>query len=77
MSLIAAHFDMAPPEFAGRPRRSFSIDGTEWTVCEDASSRCGPALLFFAPGVARRVTSYPANWQDLADGELQALSWRR
>ena len=67
--------DMAPPECAGLPTRSFRLNGTQWTVCEHGDSPHGRALVFYAPGIARRVTCYPANWQELSPDELYAVSW--
>ena len=69
--------DMAPPECAGLPKRSFRLDGREWTVCEHAHPERGIALVFYAPGIARRVTEYPENWRQIPVVDLYALSWRR
>jgi hypothetical protein len=71
------NFDMAPPECAGLPRRSFRLDGTQWTVCEHPDADRGPALVFYAPGVARRVTRYPQNWRDIPIEALYAVSWQK
>ena len=67
--------DMAPPECAGLPTRTFRLNGTHWTVCEHAGPPRGPALVFYAPGIARRVTSYPANWRELPIEQLYDVSW--
>ena len=71
------NFDMAAPDCAGLPKRSFRFHGIEFTVCEFPPSLRGPALVFYAPGIARRVTRYPANWQHLSDEDLYAVSWER
>jgi hypothetical protein len=71
------HLDMAPPECAGLPKRSFRLDGTQWTVCEHADPDRGPALVFYAPGVARRVTRYPQNWREISVDALYAVSWQK
>jgi hypothetical protein len=49
----------------------------QWTVCEHPPTQHGPALVFYAPGIARRVTCYPENWQELTAEELYAVSWQR
>lgn len=68
---------MAPPDCAGLPNRSFQLHGMQWTVCEHPPTQHGPALVFYAPGIARRVTCYPENWQELTAEELYAVSWQR
>ena len=65
---------MEPPDCAGMRTRSFMIDRAPWTVCEDTQAG---ALIFYGPGVARRVCGFPANWLELPEKELYALSWRR
>jgi hypothetical protein len=77
MSCGSPNIDMAPPECAGLPKRSFRLDGMQWTVCEHRPANRGPALVFYAPGIARRVTCYPTNWQEITPEELYAVSWRR
>ncbi|HEY2377981.1 MAG TPA: hypothetical protein VGH98_18550 [Gemmatimonadaceae bacterium] len=60
--------------------RLFVIDSDVWTVYEDRRDgplRLGPALIFENDRVARRVRHYPANWLDLSDVQLRALSWSR
>jgi hypothetical protein len=37
----------------------------------------GPALVFEYDKVARRVRDYPANWREMTDQELSALSRSR
>ena len=59
----------------GEPRR-FTYGGRPWLACEDGSE-FGPALLFFGPGVARRVRHYPCDWRTLPDDLLYALSCAR
>ena len=61
---------MAPPDCDGRRQRAFVLEGVAWTVCEDADTgppKRGPALVFFAPGIMRRVYAYPADWPTLPD----------
>ena len=70
-----APIDMSPPECAGLPTRTFRLNGTQWTVCEHPKPPRGPALVFYAPGIARRVTDYPENWRELPIEELYAVSW--
>jgi hypothetical protein len=52
--------------------------GTEtWTVYEIPNSLppyLSPALVFEREKIARRVCNYPANWRELSDAELHALS---
>ena len=76
MSRHPVSFDMAPPDCAGVPNRSFRLNGTHWTVCEHADPERGPALVFYAAGIARRVTQYPRDWQDMPADQLYAVSWR-
>lgn len=59
----------------GEPRR-FTRAGRPWLVCEDASE-FGPALLFFGPGIARRVHHYPGDWRTLPDDALYRISCAR
>ena len=63
------------------PTRSFlDADGAHWLVYEQAFSdydrRSGMSLIFSSDAAVRRVRDYPANWFDLADEELAALSWK-
>jgi len=77
---VRAHFDLDEtlPKCDGRAQRDFRLSGSTWRVCED---RCPirrlPCLIFYGPGQARRVFSYPPSWQSLSDAQLEALSWRR
>jgi hypothetical protein len=54
------------------------IDKQAWEVREliDPVS-LSPTLVFLGASIARRVRSYPANWRELTDNELYALSWSR
>ncbi len=58
------------------PERSLVIDKRVWEVREliDPIS-LSPTLVFLGTSAARRVRTYPANWRDLPDDELYALSW--
>lgn len=66
-----------------RDRRWFSAaDGRRWTVRElsvgGAPWAQGPrCLVFEGEGRMRRVWDYPADWRDLSDPALEALSWNR
>ena len=65
-----------------QPSRSFiDAQGVQWRVSERPVRRAGRdeprrCLFFEAPHIIRRVCSYPDNWSELPDGELEALSWR-
>jgi hypothetical protein len=66
----------------GKPRkhqaeRRFAIAGEGWSVWEDLRHPVGPSLVFENSKIARRVHEYPANWRELSDEELYALSWSR
>ena len=63
----------APPPCAHGEVRLFSIRGRMWMACEDRTE-FGPALIFFGPGIARRVRHYPGNWRELAAEGLYELS---
>lgn len=76
MTSHSVTIDMAPPDCADLPKRVFRLHGTEWTVCERTGQQ-GAALVFYAPGVARRVTRYPAHWQEIPVEVLYELSWQR
>lgn len=62
-----------PPACARSDIRRFTAQGRPWLVYEDGSA-FGPALIFYGPGIARRVRCYPENWIELPDEKLQALS---
>lgn len=59
-------------------RRVLGTDGREWRVREvphpPYDRRAGSCLIFDTTDAARRVRDYPANWFDLTDDELFALS---
>jgi hypothetical protein len=61
--------------------RTFLLDGAHWRVFELAKWANDPApapsLVFESDGAVRRVSNYPADWRDLSDRALLALSWRR
>ena len=66
----------------GKPRarqaeRRFTIAGEQWGVWEDLRTPPGPSLVFENMKIARRVHEYPANWRELTDEELYAVSWSR
>lgn len=58
--------------------RRLSVDGALWLVREIAAPqfdrRGGTHLLFASQDVMRRVRNFPANWFDLPDAELYALT---
>lgn len=63
-----------------RTARRISSDGAFWLVYELPAKaydrRQAPSLVFESDQVVRRVRDYPANWRDLSDDDLLALSWR-
>lgn len=64
---------------AQRTARRLVVDGVPWLVYELAhvfDRRHAPSLVFESDHAVRRVRSYPAEWRDLSDAELWALSWR-
>jgi hypothetical protein len=67
------------PECRGRRHRTFMMGGAPWRVYEDRNSPAidGTSLVFFGPGVARRVRAYPSNWEALDDATLCTLSLSR
>lgn len=66
------------PISATGPEKQFVIEGQAWLACEALDRLTNTTtLIFIGPGTARRVRSYPANWRDLSDIELYALSWER
>ena len=58
--------------------RVLATDGMSWRVYEAAYSstdrRTGISLIFDAELVIRRVRNFPANWYELSDEDLYALS---
>ena len=63
----------------GRERTFTDADGVRWRVAERAfgqyDRRRGLSLIFSSDSAVRRVRDYPANWIDLPDEALAALSW--
>jgi hypothetical protein len=62
------------------PTRTFvDEEGQHWRVFErpfdSFDRRSGVSLIFTSDGAMRRVRNYPANWMELSDEELFALSW--
>jgi hypothetical protein len=60
--------------------RSFlDAEGARWRVYEQAFAdydrRSGMSLIFASESAVRRVRDYPADWMQLSDAELVALSW--
>ena len=60
------------------------VDGryVEWSVVEVdvggvPGARAARCLLFSRDDCIRRVWDYPADWRDLDDAALSALSWQR
>jgi hypothetical protein len=55
-------------------------EGAHWTVYEQSfggyDRRGGRSLIFNSDFAVRRVRNFPANWQDLSEEELMALSWK-
>ena len=66
---------------APRPgARELMADGVAWLVyvLPAASERWRvPTLVFESEAKVRRVRAFPADWADLSDDELLALSWSR
>jgi hypothetical protein len=60
--------------------KRFTVAGEIWSVYEDTRTEVpflGPALVFESDQAVRRVRQYPANWRELSDEKLYALSWSR
>jgi hypothetical protein len=73
-----ARFDTSLPECDGKVHRTFTMGGASWLVCEFPCAVSGrPTLVFFGPGMARRIRSYPPHWHSMTESELYALSWTR
>ena len=54
------------------------VNDVRWLVYEHApllDRRRGLTLVFESDEVMRRVRSFPANWRELSDQQLYALSW--
>jgi hypothetical protein len=64
---------------AQRTARQIYADGTQWLVYElrplPFDRRSYPSLVFESDSTIRRVRRFPANWRELPDEELFALSW--
>jgi len=60
--------------------RQLWVDGVLWFAYElPASSfdrRSTASLVFESDAMMRRIRNYPADWRQLEDEELFALSWR-
>jgi hypothetical protein len=80
--LACGRFDPpAPPLPDGPPRTFHDAVGNAWSVHEVPAGPVpwarGPHCLVFGSEVAiRRVWHYPADWRELPDAELEALSWQ-
>lgn len=76
----ASQIEISSDRDASRPRMYVDADGTRWQVYEqefsDYDRRRGASLIFAAESAVRRVRDYPANWRELSDAELTALSWK-
>jgi hypothetical protein len=63
-----------------RERVFVDDDGVHWLVKEmsfsDYDRRRGQSLIFASDAAVRRVRDYPADWFELSDAELAALSWK-
>ena len=71
----------ATPVATGQPPLEFTDpeDGRRWTVVEQSGDRIPGArgascLCFQAHDIFRRVWRYPANWRELPEADLAALS---
>ena len=51
-------------------------EGFLWCVREVQYADVSPSLIFETTGIFRRVRRYPANWHELSDADLYALSWQ-
>jgi hypothetical protein len=64
---------------ARRTAREIFVDGMPWLVYElppaPFDRRSSPSLVFETESTVRRVRSYPADWRQLSDADLFALSW--
>jgi hypothetical protein len=64
---------------AQRTARPIFVNGVPWLVYElpppPFDRRREPSLIFECEDVVRRVRQYPANWRELTDEDLFALSW--
>ena len=71
--------DATPRVPETRSRTYADDDAQMWYVSEQPFSeydrRSGYSLIFTSELAVRRVRDYPANWFDLSERELAALSW--
>lgn len=78
MGLPEEDAELADAEAAAGTRRRIWVDGQSWIVREIAAPafdrRGGTHLLFESLEVIRRVRVFPANWMELDDDALYALS---
>lgn len=79
MSDTRDHADTAPSAHEVRSRTFIDDDGQSWTVSEQPFSeydrRGGQSLIFESDLAVRRVRNYPADWHQLSNAALAALSW--
>jgi hypothetical protein len=64
------------PEELEEDRLVHDEDGHLWRVREVRFADARPSLIFESEVSFRRVRAYPADWRQLGDQELYALSWR-
>lgn len=61
-------------------RRVVAVGLTVWHIYEHVpvyDRRSQPSLVFVSDVAMRRVRNYPAQWWELPDDVLMAVSWRR
>ena len=62
-----------------RTAQRVMLDGALWLVYELPAQaydrRQEPSLIFETDAAVRRVRNYPADWRELTDEDLLALSW--
>ena len=70
-------------EASSRPEPIGFVDQQRvlWCVVErdarrDPGARASRCLIFSCQESIRRVWNYPANWRELGDADLEALSWK-
>ncbi|MDB4892204.1 MAG: hypothetical protein JWL61_4059 [Gemmatimonadetes bacterium] len=72
--------DSSPDSEAPAGRTFLDVEGTRWQVYEQAfgdyDRRSGMSLIFASESAVRRVRDFPAEWTQLTDEELLALSWK-
>jgi hypothetical protein len=77
MSDTPRPFDMLRE--AQRTGRRIVVEGVLWLVYELSPTvfdrRNSPSLVFEGDQAVRRVRDFPANWRELSDDALHALSW--